>query len=79
MTHSGGWSKGELSISFGFHLDEWQILEGSLTRHCENNLVVSGAESEWGKRYSVESELETPDGRTSHVRIVWNVEMRCHD
>jgi hypothetical protein len=74
MTHPDGRSKAEFFTSFGFHLDEWQFLALSLTKHCENNLVVSVVESEWGKRYSVEGESETPDGRTPHVRTVWIVE-----
>ena len=74
MIHPDGRSKADFFTSFGFHLDEWQVLARSLVRHGENNLVVSVVESNWGKRYSAEGELETPDGRKPNVRTVWIVE-----
>ena len=73
-THPGGRSKAEFFTSFGFHLDDWQVLARSLAQHGKSNLVVSVLESEWGKRYSVDGELQTPDGRTPYVRTVWIVE-----
>lgn len=46
----------------------------ALIEHGKQNPVDSSVESDYGTRYIVEGELDTPDGRTPHVRTVWIIE-----
>ncbi len=74
LTHPEGRNKAEFFNHFGFRLEEWEVLMVSLLNHSLMYPVAGSVESEYGVRYSIDGELETPDGRNPRVRTVWIIE-----
>lgn len=71
FTHRDGRHKAAFFTRFGFSADNWEIMEMALLQHAAENDVVSVEDSPFGKRYVIEGELNTPDGRNPDVRVVW--------
>ena len=73
-SHPDGRTKAEFFTRFGFQSEDWQALGEALRKHGASNQVTGIVESAYGTRYSVDGELETPDGRTPVVRTVWIID-----
>lgn len=73
-SHVDGAGKAEFFIRHGFKLERWQVLADALRRHGQQHEVTNAVESPFGFRYSVDGELQTPDGRNPTVRTVWIIE-----
>jgi hypothetical protein len=73
-THPDGSAKARFFKKFGFRAEAWEILAAALRRHGSSHSVVKTVESAYGMRYTVEGEIETPDGRNPRIRTVWVVE-----
>ena len=71
IAHPDGRSKARFFSEFGFSLENWEILAEALRKHGTGYPIVKAVESDFGMRYNVEGELETPDGRRPRVRTVW--------
>lgn len=73
--HRDGHGKAAFFSRFGFTPESWQTLAGALLRHAAKHEVAKIEETPFGTRYVIEGELETPDGRTPLVRVVWFIEI----
>ena len=71
--NSGG--KSGLFIALGFTLENASLLRDALISHAQTHEVVRISESAHGKKYIIEGELLTPDGRSPQVRAVWIVDI----
>ena len=74
-SHPDGMHKAAFFESFGFKIEEWEVLADAFRRHGQRHFVAQTVESEHGTRYSVDGEMETPDGRNPELRTVWIVEL----
>ena len=74
LSHPDGSSKAEFFMSFGFKVEEWNILANALRTVGTSNPVVTTVESGYGVRYTVDGNMETPDSRNPSVRTVWFLE-----
>ena len=74
FTHPDGSSKAGFFSHFGFTAGNWEVFAESLRKHGESFPVITEVESAFGMRYTVEGELETPDGRNPAIRTVWFIE-----
>jgi len=72
--HRDGHGKAAFFSRFGFTPESWQTLAGALLQHAAKHEVAKIEETPFGTRYVIEGELETPDGRTPSVRVVWFIE-----
>jgi hypothetical protein len=72
--HRYGASKAKFFTGFGFSKTSWEMLALALQEHGRTHEVSEMAETVFGRRYEVEGELRTPDGRTPRVRSVWQVD-----
>lgn len=70
----GGWHKATFFTRFGFSVNSWRLMASALLAHAEKFEVTSIDDTEFGTRYTIEGELEAPDGRKPIVRVVWFVE-----
>jgi hypothetical protein len=70
-SHPDGSAKARFFVRFGFSSDEWKIFARALRQHGRVHDVSSSIESKYGRRYSVDGLIETPDGRNPKVRTVW--------
>src|SRR5579859_5955605 len=73
-THRMGRAKAAFFTSFGFTLEDWEILADALRRHAVENEVKTTEETPFGMNSVVEGVLRAPDGRTPWVRVVWFIE-----
>lgn len=71
-----GRGKATFFLRLGFCLDDWEMLAAALKAQARDNPVVSVVDSPYGKRYSVDGTIETPDNRhiCPRVRTVWILE-----
>ena len=76
--HPHGCSKAAFFLRLGFTVAEWHLLADGLVRVGTSNHVASVVPSLHGVRYTVDGNLECPDGRKPRVRTVWIVELQKH-
>lgn len=77
--HPDGRSKAEFFTRFGFRREQPALLADALRKHRAAYQIAKTAHSAWGTRYSVDGELECPDGRRPRLRTVWIVETAGED
>lgn len=66
-------AKSGFFLRFGFTIENWAVLAEALTSHAQTHDYTRTREAPFGTLYSVEGELEAPDGRRPYVRTVWNL------
>lgn len=68
--------KATFFLHLGFRPEDWETLAAALKAQARDNPVASIVDSPYGKRYSVDGTIETPDNRRPRpkVRTVWIVE-----
>lgn len=71
-----GRGKATFFLRLGFRRENWEILAAALKAQARNNPVALVVDSPYGKRYSVDGAIETPDNRQPRprVRTVWILE-----
>ena len=73
-THESGKGKAGFFNRFGYSLERWEALASALLQHAAENEIAKVEDSPFGKRYVIEGEIQTPDGRTPMVRAVWFID-----
>ena len=76
LNETTGRGKAAFFFSLGFRADAWETLAEALKAQARANPVAWVVDSPYGKRYSVDGEIKTPDNRRPRprVRTVWIVE-----
>jgi hypothetical protein len=74
LNHEDGRSKARFFLSFGFRIEQWEVLASALLAHAANHEITKIESSPFGTRYVVEGIISAPDGRTAHIRAVWFIE-----
>ena len=76
LNESAGRGKAAFFLRLGFRPENWELLAVALTTQARNNPVASIVDSVYGKRYSVDGHIETPENRQPRprVRTVWTLE-----
>jgi hypothetical protein len=72
--HSGGRAKARFLESYGFRAQDWHALRDAVIAHATANDITASHQTRFGTRYEIDGPLQTPDGRTPVVRVVWFVE-----
>ena len=70
----GGEDKARFFMSFGFTIEQWEVLAQSLLAHASANEVVSTMETVQGVNFAIDGSLDAPDGRRPFVRAVWTLD-----
>ena len=73
-THLRGRHKAAYFTSFGFSVNDWQVLQSALLAHAQRHEVESAQRTPFGMRYTIRGALDAPDGRAPMVRTVWFVD-----
>ncbi len=71
LSHRDGRSKAIFFLRFGFDPELWERFAEALRQHAATYEVVEMEETAFGRLYSVEGALLTPDQRCPLVRVVW--------
>ena len=74
LAHQDGRSKAQFFAHFGFTTAKWQQLATALQEHAQQNPISRIEDSPFGKRYIIEGAVNTPDGRSPHIRAIWFIE-----
>ena len=74
LAHEDGRSKAQFFAHFGFTPNEWQQLAAALQEHAQQHSVIGIEASPFGKRSIIEGTINTPDGRSPHIRAIWFIE-----
>jgi hypothetical protein len=69
--HPVGGDTAAFLIAFGFRREARRPLEAPLLLHAQAGEVVSARQSRYGRHYTVEGPLATPDGRNPTIRTAW--------
>lgn len=71
LEHWSGRGKAIFFLRFGFQTKKWRELADALIEHAAANEIESEVKTDYGKKYIIEGEIETPSGRRPVVRTVW--------
>jgi hypothetical protein len=76
LNETSGRGKATFFLRLGFRADNWENLADAIKAQARENVVTSVVDSPYGKRYSVDGTIETPDNREPRPRIrtVWILE-----
>ncbi|WP_366865051.1 DUF6883 domain-containing protein [Bradyrhizobium sp.] len=72
--HPGGRAKARFLEGLGFSVQNWPLLRDAIVAHARANDITKSHRSLFGTKYEIDGPLETPQGRTPIVRVVWFVE-----
>ena len=71
LFHPVGGAKARWLVSHGFSPDEPQILRNELIAIAKTSDDFESVETEYGVKYTVNGNLNCPDGKTPAVKTVW--------
>jgi hypothetical protein len=72
--HPDGAAKARYFQAFGFAGAESELLVAALFDHPTRNEVAVEAPNEWGVKYVIRCQIQTPDQRNPCIRSVWIIE-----
>ena len=77
LNEATGRGKATFFLRLGFRPETWETLAAALKAQARGNPVASAVDSAYGKRYSVDGAIETPDNRQPcpNIRTVWILEI----
>ena len=73
-THEDGQHKAFFFIQQGFSMAKWEEMARALLNHAATYPIASTLKTTRGTHYSVEGELQTPDGNMPFIRSVWVID-----
>lgn len=71
LQHKDGGSKARFFLSRGFTREEWPAFAEALKVHGTTQTVTKQEMTRHGQKFSVECQIETPDGRNPCILSVW--------
>ncbi len=74
LEHEDGRGKAQFFDEIGFRAENWGDLASALRVHALAHDVVLTQETEFGMKYIVDGEIDSPIGRRPNIRVVWFVE-----
>jgi len=69
LNEATGRGKATFFLRLGFRADSWETLAEALKAQARGNAVSSVVDSPYGKRYSVDGTIETPDQREPRPKV----------
>lgn len=71
LSHKEGGSKARYFLNCGFKRDDWQVMAEALRQHGVTQPVTETSGSRHGKKFTVECQIMTPDGRNPCILTAW--------
>lgn len=68
-----GKDKARFFMAFGFIIEQWDVMALALKQHVATHNIIGERETPYGKHYSVEGNIQTPDKRNPYIRSVWRL------
>ncbi len=74
LDHKEGGPKAKFFLKRGFAAESWETFATALARHAQTQPVTNVESTDFGTKYQVECQLETPDEMNPCILSVWIVE-----
>ncbi|MDI1313018.1 DUF6883 domain-containing protein [Prosthecobacter sp.] len=74
LSHKEGGPKAKFFLNRGFRLDAWELMAQALRQHGMTQPVTETSETRFGRKFTVECQILTPDGRNPCILTAWIVE-----
>lgn len=74
LAHEQGGAKAKFFLNRGFKPGDWQIMAEALRNHGRTQPVTETSTTRFGRKFTVECQIETPDGRDPRILTAWIVE-----
>lgn len=71
--HPEGGSKAKFFLRCGFTVQDWEGMADALRHHARSNPVVRTVEFPYGRKYTLDCAVPTPDKRNPCIRTVWEI------
>lgn len=72
--HPDNGGKAGFFTQMGFRRSEWQVLAAALQTLAKTTPVSLQTESSHGRKYVMVGRLESPDGKSAMVKMIWIVD-----
>ena len=73
-THPVGKSKAKYFEQYGFSAESWEIMADALSVFVNENEISSIQNTNFGERYVIDGNLQSPDERNPLIRTIWVLE-----
>jgi hypothetical protein len=73
-SHPAGRSRARFFAQMGFVRENWADLAAALVAQANRNSVALVANSPFGVKYTIDGEIESPNGSRAAIRTIWIVE-----
>ncbi len=71
LSHKDGASKAKFFLQRGFNADKWEAFAKALQTHGASQTVTGIETTRHGKKFTVECQIKTPDGKDPCILSVW--------
>ncbi len=71
LSHKDGASKAKFFLQRGFKADYWEAFAEALRAHGASQTVTEIEITRHGKKFTVECQIKTPDGKNPCILTVW--------
>ncbi len=70
-SHKDGASKAKFFLQRGFKTEQWEAFASALRTHGASQTVTGMEETKHGRKFTVECQIQTPDGKNPCILSVW--------
>ena len=71
LEHKQGGPKAKYFRNRGFHPEQWQAMAEALRQHGATQPVTQSSDTRFGRKFTVECQIQTPDGKTPCILTGW--------
>jgi hypothetical protein len=71
LDHKEGGAKAKFFLKRGFTPNAWEAMAEALREHGRTQPVTETRETRFGRKFTVECQLTTPDGRNPCILTAW--------
>lgn len=71
LDHPEGGAKAKYFLKRGFTHESWEAMAEALKQHGRTQSITETSETRFGRKFTVECQIETPDGRDPCILTAW--------
>jgi hypothetical protein len=71
LEHKEGGSKAKFFLKRGFTSEDWETTAEALRQHGRTQPVTETSETRFGRKFTVECQIKTPDGKNPCILTAW--------
>lgn len=71
LDHKVGGAKAKYFLKRGFTTEAWDLMAENLRLHGRTQTVTETSETRFGRKFTVECQIKTPDGKNPCILTAW--------